>query len=68
MHPLLACGSLNARQTPRCPTYLRPASDRALYQPTTMGEISRHLEHFQALHSSMLPMAETLRSLPLLLW
>lgn len=67
MHAPLVYGSLNARQILRCPTYPTPASDKALYQPTTMGEISRHLEHFQALHSSMFPMAETLRPLPLLL-
>lgn len=64
MHALLVYGSLTARQTLRCPTYPPPASGKALYQPTTMGKISRHLEHFQALHSSMLPMAETLWLLP----
>lgn len=64
---MLVCVSLNARQTLRCPTYPPPASDQALYQPTAMGGISRHLEHFQALHSSTLPMAETLWSLPSLL-
>lgn len=54
-------GCMDARQTLRCPTCPPPASDKALHQPIQPWEKSAgHLEHFQALHSSMLPMGETL--------